>query len=493
MPLKSQLKISILIIIICFLVLFVWSDLSPFEKIRRPDVNINLPAFPGAQGFGTETPGGRFGKIIFVTNLNDTTNIHSPEYTGSFRWALEHTWADDPDDPFDQRRIVIFRVGGTIELVASLVLKQPYVTIAGQTAPGDGLLLRGEEFTIATHDVIVRNVRVRVGDKGIPTCCRDGIGISTYFADSDAYNVVIDHSSVSWAIDENLSTWTEPTKPFTTHDVTIQWSIVGEGLEDSIHVDEDSDNGVTDPHSMGMYLGENGHNITIHHNLMAHNSGRNPLISGIVNSEIINNVVYDWGYAAFEFNSKKNITHLLGNYFKAGVDSMGPEVSIRDPIHLESQAYLDGNLGDNPRVSDVVFESRVNKPEDFLISEKLLFQPSGIGISPALIAYVDVLDYAGATSPARDAVDARIVDQVRNRSGRIIDSQNQVGGWPVYQSGQYPNDSDHDGIPDNWELEHGLDPNSSTDANSPSELAPSGYSWIEEYINSLLYIPDISP
>jgi hypothetical protein len=452
------------------------------EDPRAFQVTENPGAFPGAEGFGAGTAGGRFGKIIFVTNLNDTMDVNSPNYVGSLRWALEHAWPEDPVNPYNQGRIIIFKVGGVIPLVDSLILKHPFVTIAGQTAPGDGITLKGDTMIIATHDVIVRGIRVRVGDQGEPNCCTDGINISTTYADTDVYNVVIDHSSVSWAIDENVSTWIDSKKPFTSHDITIQWSIISEGLHNSIHLDEGATE--TDPHSMGAILGQDGTNMTVHHNIFAHNWGRNPRISGIINSEIINNVIYGWGDAAVEISADKNITHILYNYFRANSDSKRREVRIY-PMPPEGQVYITGNLTYDPRDSESLIESRVQSPEKFQIAREFLFVPSNVMMSSAEVAYDDVLNFAGVIYPIRDMVDQRIVDDIKAGTGNIIDSQDQVGAWPNYHSGLYPQDVDHDGIPDEWEVAHGVDPNFAGDVSSYSVRAPSGYTWIEEYINSL--------
>ena len=447
-----------------------------------------LPAFPGAEGFGSDTPGGRYGKIIFVTNLHDTTNVDSPDYPGSLRWALMQTWPENPDDPFAQRRIIVFRTGGIIKLVDKIVITHPYVTIAGQTAPGGGIVLRGDQITIATHDVIVRGIRVRVGDEGTPTCCRDGINISTTNANSDVYNVIVDHSSVSWAIDENVSTWTASSKPYKTHDVTIQWNIISEALHNSIHIDEGSD--VTDPHSMGMIIGQDGYNVSIHHNLFANNWGRNPRISGMVASEIINNVMYGWGDAAVEISQDKNVTHILDNYFiRNSAYSSDAEIYISKSILPESQIYIEGNVTENTSTQGKFVAARIHNPSKFPLATGFVFEPSDVDVSSSEVAYTNVVAYAGAVSPVRDGVDQRVVNNVINRTGQIIDSQDQVGGWPLYQSGQSPSDTDNDGIPDNWELAHGLDMYSATDANNPNILAPSGYTWLEEYTNSLLPTP----
>ncbi|MBI5964270.1 MAG: hypothetical protein HY863_12400 [Chloroflexi bacterium] len=453
----------------------------------NPSKSTFLAAFPGAEGFGTSTPGGRYGRIVFVLNLNDTTDVNSENYEGSLRWALERTWPEYPADPFGQRRIIIFKVGGVIRLVDSLILKHPFVTIAGQTAPGDGITLDGNGMIIATHDVVIRGIRIRVGDQGQPTCCLDGINISTAHASDDVYNIVVDHSSVSWAIDENVSTWIDPEKPYTARDITIQWNIISEGLHNSIHLDEGATE--TDPHSMGAILGQDGTNMTIHHNIFAHNWARNPRISGIVNSEIINNVIYGWGNAAVEINHDKNITHVLNNYFKANSDSGQEEIVLSDRMNPESEVYIDDNLTYDPRNGEGLIESRNKIPEGFKIVRKFLFVPSNVAMSSAEVAYEDVLSFAGAIYPVRDAVDQRIVDEVKAGTGSIIDSQNQVGGWPTYQGGFYPQDMDGDGIPNEWEIAHGINPGFAGDASSYGIRAPSGYTWIEEYINSLITFP----
>ena len=444
-------------------------------------------SFPGAEGFGASTPGGRFGRVIFVSNLNDTKDVNSSSYEGSLRWALEQTWPENPADPYNQRRIIIFRVGGVIPLVDRLILTHPYVTIAGQTAPGDGITLKGNEITIATHDVVVRGIRVRVGDQGQPTCCLDGVSISTHYANSDVYNIIIDHSSVSWAIDENVSTWKDPEKPYTVRDITVQWSIISEGLHNSIHLDEDA--AETDPHSMGAIFGQDGTNMTVHHNIFAHNWARNPRISGIIHSEIINNIIYGWGNAAVEINQDKNITHVLNNYFKTVEDSRHTEIVLSDQMHLESQVYVSGNLTHDLRDWKKMMVSRIKKPENFRVSSENLFIPSNVTISSAKVAYADVLNYAGVIYPVRDMVDQRIIDDVKTGKGNIIDSQSQVGGWPNYQGGIYLEDVDNDGIPSDWEIAHGLNPAFGGDSNNSSMLSPDGYSWIEEYINSLIPFP----
>ena len=486
------------VVVIFFLVLIYYVKLSQVGVQNQPQNQSEsqteaappeqiIPAafaFPGAEGFGSSTPGGRYGQIVFVSNLNDTTDVTSPDYEGSLRWALEQSLPKNSTDPYSQRRIVVFKVGGVISLVDQLTLMHPFVTIAGQTAPGDGIVLTGNTMVISTHDVIVRGIRIRVGDLGGPTCCLDGINISTHNAIGDVYNVIIDHSSVSWAIDENLSTWIDPERPYTARDITIQWSVISEGLHNSVHIDEGAT--TTDPHSMGAILGQDGTNMTVHHNIFAHNWARNPRISGIINSEIINNVIYDWGNAAVEINKDKNITHILNNYFRAGLTSRHEEISLSNTMHPESQVYISGNLTYDPRDSIRFLKPRFELPENFTVSRKLLFAPSDVTMTPAKTAYELVLNFAGAISPVRDEVDQRIVDEVRNGNGEIIDSQDQVRGWPTYRGSVYPEDNDNDGIPNEWEIAHGINPDFAGDANSNNFLAPSGYTWVEEYINSMI-------
>jgi len=471
---------GVVAILILLLVFYIRLDQPQSPPLQQTPVS----AFPGAEGFGASSPGGRYGKIIFVSNLNDTTDVNDPNYEGSFRWALEHTWPVNSGDPYSQRRIIIFKVGGVIPLVDSLILKHPFVTIAGQTAPGEGITLKGNGIIIATHDVVIRGIRIRVGDLGPPTCCLDGINISTYYANSDVYNIVIDHSSISWAIDENVSTWIDPEKPYTARDITIQWSIISEGLHNSIHLDEDATE--VDPHSMGAIFGQDGTNMTIHHNIFAHNWGRNPRISGIINSEIINNVIYGWGNAAVEINGDKNNTHVLNNYFRANSDSRHEEIVLSNNMHPESHVYIAGNLTYDPRDSESLIESRNKIPEEFNVARELLFAPSNVTMNSAEVAYANVLNFAGVIYPVRDMTDMRIVEEVKTGTGKIIDSQDQVGGWSENSSGLYPADQDGDGIPSDWEISQGLDPNNAEDASNPAVLSPTGYSWIEEYVNSLL-------
>jgi hypothetical protein len=237
---------------------------------------------------------------------------------------------------------------------------------------------------------------------------------------------------------------------------------------------------------MGLILGQDAARMTVHHNLLAHNWGRNPRISGIVNSEVLNNVIYGWGDAAVEFSHDKSITHVFNNYFRANSDSSHVEIRLSTGATAETQISVAGNLAYDPRVGENLFEARTKSPDNFNLSHEPLFVPSNVAMSSAEVAYADVLNYAGVTFPVRDAVDQRIVEDVKSGAGKIINSQDQVGGWPAYQGGNSLLDTDNDGIPNEWELAHGLNPGFAGDASSPSALSPSGYTWLEEYINSLI-------
>ena len=432
------------------------------------DAPASVVAFPGAEGFGRYSPGGRGGQLLEVTNLND-------DGPGSFRAAVETPGA----------RIVVFRTGGTIELQSPVQVFEPFITIAAQTAPGDGIALKGEGLFIHTHDIIVRGLRIRIGDLGGQTCCRDGINISTSGAQSDIYNVIIDHASVAWAIDENIATWESSSNSFDIYDVTIQWTISAEALHDSIHVDEGNTSPA--PHSMGLLLGRDSENISTHHNLLAHNNSRNPRLDGIVAGEVINNLIFDWGQDAPTRNAQSpGVIHVLNNFYHSGANSRQDEIYIDDNTEAGSGFYIAGNLTDDARVSAEPFPSRILNRNNYPIEVVPQFSVSGISMDPAEAVFARVLGNVGAIAPLRDGVDARIVSQVSNRSGSIIDSQTEVGGWPSYDPGTPLQDSDHDGMPDNWEVEQGLDPLDASDGNG---IAISGYTQVEEYINSLIPLP----
>lgn len=408
-----------------------------------------LPAFPGAQGFGAFTPGGRGGRVIQVTNLNDSG-------PGSLRAACEAEGA----------RVVVFRVGGTIVLKSHLRIDHPFITIAGQTAPGGGILLRDAGLQIRTHDVVVRFLRVRIGEsRAQPADSQDALNISGVEHRGGAYNVIVDHCSFSWAIDENVDCYSRAA------DFTIQWCVISEGLMRSIHH--------KGPHSMGLLLGPGSTRGSIHHNLFAHNNQRSPRIRG-GRRDFVNNVVYNWGSHAAALSDSPEV-NFVGNYYRPGPDS-----SARRPLISAAGdsggLYLACNLLDG-----VPWEwDQVEQGSGIARMPRRFHAPLITRMDPA-DAFHQVLRGAGCRVPARDAVDQRIVREVIDRGGRIIDHPDQVGGFPDIAGGMPLPDRDLDGMPDEWETARGLDPDDPTDASAVPDGG--GYTNIEEYINSLVTSP----
>lgn len=418
---------------------------------------VALPAFPGAEGFGATTPGGRGGKVIFVTTLADSG-------PGSFRAACE---AKGP-------RIVIFRVGGTIRFKSGLIVTEPFLTVAGQTAPGDGICLRDYPFGIATHDVVIRYLRSRLGDETSQQGdCIDLLNPARY--------CVLDHCSATWSIDECLSLSGD------VQNCTVQWCLIGESLNRSKHA--------KGPHGFGTLARANGP-ITFHHNLWIHNDSRNPRMGDnygrgptFPTFDVRNNVIYDFGGTASGLTQGNLKINYVANYIRSG-----PSSRAKTPI----------NVGNRPVDSDITFFIRDNifDGNDALTADNRKFinvyvldgkkqaqtndQPfaaPSVTTLPAKAALEAVLAKVGASLPIRDAVDARLVEHVRNRSGRIIDSQAEVGGWPQLKSATPPVDSDNDGMPDSWETAHGLNPRDPSD--NRDDRDKDGYTNIEEFLNGL--------
>jgi len=456
-----------------------------------------IPAFPGAMGGGEYSFGGRGGKVIVVTSLADD----GPE---TLREACETGGA----------RIVVFNVAGIIRLKTPLIVRAPYITIAGQTAPGDGICIAGESFWINTHDVIIRHMRFRRGETYVGRR-DDAIG------GNPVGNIMIDHVSASWGLDENMSIYRHMYNDSTgkaqeeklpTVNITIQNSIFSEALD-------------TWNHSFGSTLG--GENCSFIRNLWADNAGRNPSIgwNGIFN--FANNVIFNWVHRSTDGGDYTAMYNIINNYFKPG--PMTPKDSpvghrILKPESGRSKlgylvfgrAYVNGNIVEgNERVTKDNWDGGVQvedqpdagKYKDAMKWDKPLPMPS-FPIMSAQESFGYVLDNAGATLPKRDAVDLRVIEQVR--TGLIKYSENvnldnvpqfkyrrlpkdsykmgiitdiaQVGGYPEYKGTPYK-DSDKDGMPDSWELKYKLDPNNPADAVLDSN--GDGYTNIEKYINGI--------
>lgn len=432
-----------------------------------------IPAFPGAEGFGAQSIGGRGGRVIEVTNLNDSG-------PGSLRAAIE---AEGP-------RIVVFRVGGTIELQSRITIDNPYITIAGQTAPGGGIAIKNNpvnirsSIRIRTHDVILRYLRIRPGPSAELSDTLDALTIP------EGYNIIVDHCSLSWATDEVLNVWDD------AQDITIQWSIISEGLNESTHTEG--------PHSKGMLLGNEGSKrISIHHNLFAHNWKRNPDINNSGITDVVNNVIYNFRTAVLvkDSNATPKVNY-INNYAKQGTASIYPyDLQFWVDEGRIPQIFVQGNIGVS-RPNDELPQQLVVREEDrgFVVDQR--HEAAAVTTTSAVQAYVDVLAGAGATLPTRDTADVRVVNDVINGTGNIIDNPSQVGGWPVLADGEPPVDQDHDGMPDDWEREHGFDPSSAAD--NAFDADGDGYTNVEEYLNgtdpgmgaalltSRLYFPHLS-
>ena len=469
-----------------------------------------IPAFPGAEGGGMYTIGGRGGKVLTVTNLND-------DGPGSFRWACEQGGA----------RIVVFNVSGIIWLKSPIYVRAPYITIAGQTAPGDGVCIAGESFQVDTHDVIVRHMRFRRGQTSV-------WHREDSFGGNPVGNIMIDHCSCEWGLDENISFYRHMFDPGAGYDrvkmptvnVTIQNTISAKALD-------------TWNHAFGSTLG--GENCAFIRNLWADNSGRNPSVgwNGIFN--FVNNVVFNWVHRSCDGGDYSAQYNMINNYYKPGPltpkDSpigyriLKPE-SGRSKLDYKQygRVYAAGNIMEgNERVTrnnwdgGIQIESQPNTDgyTEAMRSEEPFAMPF-ISIMSAKNAYNFVLDNAGAMIPCRDIVDQRVIDEVREgkvyyekklpkdaygdkwglspksqdeegyfkyrrlpkdsyKQG-IISDPRQMGGYPEYSGTPYV-DSDHDGMPDQWEIEVGLNPSDPSDAND--DCNGDGYTNIEKYINGI--------
>jgi hypothetical protein len=378
------------------------SSTVPAPRLSSGDL---LPVFPGAVGFGTTTPAGRGGQVLRVTNLND-------DGAGSLRAAIS---ASAP-------RVVVFDVSGTIVLSSNLTITEPFLTVAGQTAPSPGITLRGAGLIVSTHDVVVLHLRIRPGDDaaGPTPSTRDAFRLH---GGSGVANVVLDHVSASWAIDENGGTSTSGTR----RDLTISNSIISEGLHHSLHGDG--------PHSKGLLLGQGTQRVALVRSLLAHNYDRNPWFKGGTSGVVVNSVIYNWGNskATYFTNTDSSLPDsgaVVGNVYLRGPNTPARAWPIQVATRTSgSRFYIaDNTLNRAPLPSDPwsLVESKAGSG---VIAAAPPVWPAGIAVLPSGETEAHVLQYAGARPADRDAVDARIVNEVRTGTGRIIDSTGQVGGW----------------------------------------------------------------
>lgn len=410
----------------------------------------DLPAFPGAEGAGAMTIGGRGGAVLIVTHLGD-------DGPGSLRAACEASGA----------RTVVFRVGGTIALRSPLTIRNPFITIAGQTAPGGGICLRDHPLLITTNQVIVRHLRSRLGDDSAQqTDCITLLG--------GASQVILDHCSATWSIDEALSLSGD------IGHVTVQWCLIGEPLRASKHA--------KGPHGYGSLSRATGP-VSWHHNLWIHADSRNPRLGdyygrGEPTFDVRNNVIYDYGATATGLTQGNMRANYVANYLRPG-----PSSTARTPITIGPNSDLRFFIRDNivdgnaalTRDNTGFFNTREidGRNQVTLVDQPFAVPP--VTTLPAEQAFDAVLAAVGATRPQRDAVDARLIEHVRTRGGQLINSQAEVGGWPPLAAGTPPADADDDGMPDAWERAQALDPANASDARGDADH--DGYTNLEEFLN----------
>lgn len=439
------------------------------------DAFAQTPAFPGAEGSGKFTTGGRGGKVMYVSSLEDS------EQPGTLRWAIKQKGP----------RTILFKVSGQIHLKSPLKINNGDLTIAGQSAPGDGICLSDYETIVSADNVILRFLRFRLGDRaGRAVDAFSGIGHE---------NIIIDHCSMSWGVDE-LSSF------YDNKNFTMQWCFITESLRNSVHT--------KGKHGYGGIWG--GQNASFHHNLIAHNDSRNPRFCGsrysnrpdLEKVDFRNNVIYNWG-ANNIYAAEGGSYNIINNYFKPGPASgsssrkrfINPDADNGEnnqPKGTYGHFFLEGNVLEGN--SDVTKENNrgiemgssfqqfapgVTRKDILAVSA---FQSASVTTDAAHEAYEKVLAYGGC-SLVRDRHDQRYVQDVKDGSYTfegsagstkgLIDSQEDVGGWPAYKTYKEYRDSDSDGIPDGW-----LDENFS--GRKAADLNSEGYTLLEVYLHSLV-------
>ncbi len=365
-------------------------------------------------------------------------------------------------------------MSGTIHLNSRLTINKPFITIAGQTAPGDGITIAGWPTVITnTNNVVVRYVRFRVGDANCPVVQDDALWVDK------TTDTILDHVSASWSVDETLSV-TESDR------VTVQWSLITESMKNSCH-----EKGA---HGYGSLIRFGNGVVTYHHNLYAHHDSRNPRVGDQIGLDFVNNVIYNWGgESGYSGPAEEGTTRVnyVGNYLVAGPQTTASKLRAFSGGSANTQIYQSNNFldGDKDGARDGADNGWTMFVGAYTKREPARFDFPQVTTHDAATAYERVLGTAGH-SRARDSVDTRVVGEVRNEGGSHINSQNDVGGWPVLDSTAPPADTDRDGIPDEWETSHGLDP---ADAADGRAITASGYSNLERYLNDIVPAPGVDP
>ncbi|WP_341228102.1 pectate lyase [uncultured Arcticibacterium sp.] len=456
-------------------------DIAPEKPSSIKQSQDELLAFPSAEGFGQDATGGRGGKVLFVTNLNDSG-------TGSFRWAVQQSGA----------RYILFKVSGTIALKSKLVVSNGDLTIAGQSAPGDGICIKDYPVVLDADNIIIRFMRFRLGD----AAAQQADGLEARFHK----NIMIDHCSISWSSDETATF-------YQNENTTLQWCMISESLTNSVHE--------KGSHGYGGIWG--GKKATFHHNLFAHHQSRTPRFGERANEafaltdlvDMRNNVIYNWGANGCYGGEAMNV-NMVNNYYKPGpatpnskkerivsIDkNLSPEAAV---YNIWGKYYIAGNkVEGSQRATDDnwtygvknQFHSKYGVITDAILNIIKISQPhdifDNVTTHSADEAYLKVLAACGA-SYKLDAVDKRILEEVANTTftfkgsngseNGIIDSQEDVGGFPVLNQTESPIDSSEDGMPDEWKKLKGLD--ISKDQSTGRQLS-TAYDNVEVYLNELV-------
>ncbi|MDI1364354.1 MAG: pectate lyase [bacterium] len=427
-------------------------------RAAPPSPPKEVVAFPGAEGAGRLSVGGRGGAVIRVTNLDD-------DGPGSLRAAIK---AKGP-------RTVVFDVAGTIPLKSELKIANGQITLAGQTAPGGGITLRDHTLVVAADDVVIRFIRSRLGAESKTE--GDALWIAK------GRRIILDHVSASWSVDETLSAsarYDNPEQGF--FDLTVQWSIIAESLAHSIHAKGD--------HGYGSLVrGGQGSRISFHHNLWANHMARMPRPGNYDGPdqdpvgaflEFRSNVFYNWGHGYSGYDADKAALaayNFVDNAYVAGPNS---EKAIAfDESNTLAKAWFAGNSMNGQIPADPWSLVTGVQVDGYRQAGPIDMPP--VTPDPAASAYDRVLADAGA-SVSRDAVDLRVIEGVKTRTGKVINNEQEVGGWPVLAPGKPALDTDGDGMPDAWETAHGFNPKKADGA----VLAKDGSGWT----NLELYLAD---
>ncbi|HKJ42907.1 MAG TPA: hypothetical protein VKA27_12495 [Sunxiuqinia sp.] len=393
-------------------------------------------AFPGADGYGKYAVGGRGREVYHVTNLNDSG-------PGSFRDAVSQP-----------KRTVVFDLSGVIKIKSKISISS-YITVAGQTAPGDGIVVYGNGVSMTgSNNIIIRYMRFR-GSVNMSK------GTCTLAADH-AHDIIFDHVSIEWGRWDDLHIKE-------SNNITLQYCLIGEGI---------------DPQRFGALL-EHPTNLTIHHCLWIDNQSRNPKAKAGI--ELVNNVIYNWGRIGLVggHSAADHFQDIINNYFIAGPSSSDSFIGL---FTATDHVYQEGNKVDLNK--DGKLDGRLVADSDFaeekatVVGKRQNSSLSQSSIETAESAYLHVMEQAGA-SLHRDAIDTRLIGYAKSlgRAGQIIKSESEVGGQPAIKSKKGPKDSDGDGIPNKWEKKHHLN---SKDSSDGKMITASGYSNLEEYINGLV-------